>query len=50
MEELFSTPTNFWNDEVTELRQYFSQQVGASLPSEIISQLDGLQERVKNKE
>jgi phosphoenolpyruvate carboxykinase (GTP) len=50
MEELFSTPSDFWTDEVAELRQYFSQQVGASLPSEIISQLDRLQERFKNEE
>ena len=49
MKELFSTPTKFWTEEVAELRQYFSQQVGASLPSEIVEQLDKLEERFRLK-
>lgn len=49
MKELFSTPTKFWTEEVAELRQYFSQQVGASLPSEIVEQLDQLEERFRLK-
>jgi len=50
MEELFSTPSKFWTEEVAELRQYFSQQVGASLPQEITSQLDSLEKRFNNEE
>jgi phosphoenolpyruvate carboxykinase (GTP) len=49
MKELFSTPTKFWTEEVAELRQYFSQQVGASLPPEIVEQLDQLEERFRLK-
>ena len=44
-EELFSTPKEFWLDEVKELRQYFSDQVGHSLPQEITQELNALQER-----
>ena len=44
-EELFSTPAAFWREEVAELRNYFSQQVGGSLPNEITSQLNALEER-----
>ena len=50
MEELFSTPSDFWTEEVAELRQYFSQQVGSSLPEEIVSQLDSLEGRFKNEQ
>jgi phosphoenolpyruvate carboxykinase (GTP) len=50
MEELFSTPSDFWTEEVAELRQYFSQQVGSSLPQEIVSQLDSLEQRFKHEE
>merc|ERR1712077_47683 len=50
MEELFSTPVDFWNEEVAELRQYFSQQVGSSLPQEILSQLDRLEKKFKTEE
>ena len=50
MEELFSTPSDFWTEEVAELRQYFSQQVGSSLPEEIVSQLDNLEGRFKNEQ
>eukprot|EP00095_Tigriopus_kingsejongensis_P012021 maker-scaffold1195_size56104-snap-gene-0.16 protein:Tk12021 transcript:maker-scaffold1195_size56104-snap-gene-0.16-mRNA-1 annotation:"phosphoenolpyruvate carboxykinase" len=45
--ELFSTPKQFWLDEVSELRQYFDQQVGPSLPKEIRSELDELEKRFK---
>ena len=44
-EELFSTPRDFWLEEVKELRQYFSNQVGNSLPEEITQELDSLQQR-----
>ncbi len=46
-DELFSTPRDFWLDEVEELRTYFAQQVGSSLPEEITEQLDSLEKRFK---
>ena len=45
LEALFSTPRDFWVDEIGELRHYFSTQVGDSLPNEIVEQLDELQKR-----
>jgi len=47
MEHLFSVPKQFWLEEVEELRTYFKQQVGSSLPSEINKQLDELESRLK---
>jgi len=46
-DELFSTPSDFWTEEVKELRNYFREQVGNSLPVEITSQLDALEDRFK---
>jgi phosphoenolpyruvate carboxykinase (GTP) len=46
-DELFSTPKDFWLDEVDELRTYFTNQVGDSLPEQITKQLDALQSRFK---
>ena len=46
-DELFSTPSDFWTEEVEELRNYFREQVGNSLPVEITSQLDALEDRFK---
>lgn len=47
IDELLSTPTRFWREEVEELRTYFKQQVGASLPKEIWDQLNALEKRVE---
>jgi phosphoenolpyruvate carboxykinase (GTP) len=47
-EELFSTPKDFWTEEVEELKTYFSQQVGKSLPEEISRQLGELAKRFSN--
>jgi len=47
LQELYSVPKQFWLDEVEELRTYFKQQVGSSLPSEITKQLDELESRLK---
>ena len=44
-DQMFSTPTEFWQDEVKELKSYFSQQVGDSLPEEISKQLDILKSK-----
>lgn len=48
-EELLSTPKDFWLEEVEELRTYFRQQVGKSLPEEITSQLDSLEKRFQTQ-
>lgn len=44
-EENFSTPKDYWVDDIAELRQYFEQQVGKSLPEEINVQLNKLEKR-----
>lgn len=46
LQELFSVPKQFWLDEVNELRKYFKEQVGSSLPSEITKQLNELESRL----
>ena len=45
VEAIFSTPKQFWLDEVKELRSYFNDQVGESCPQEILNQLDALEIR-----
>jgi len=45
LEAIFSTPKRFWMEEVEELKTYFSQQVGKSLPEEIMHQLKQLETR-----
>jgi len=42
---LFSVPKDFWMEEVEELKKYFSDQVGHSLPEEIAKQLQDLKKR-----
>ena len=49
LEAIFSTPKDFWLSEIEELRHYFHNQVGNSLPQEIIHQLDALEERFNNQ-
>jgi len=44
-DELFSTPNDYWMEEVEELKKYFHQQVGKSLPEEINIQLENLKAR-----
>ena len=46
LEAIFSTPKQFWLDEVKELRNYFLSQVGDSLPSAIMDQLNALESRI----
>ena len=48
LEAIFSTPKQFWMEEVEELKTYFSQQVGKSLPEEIMHQLKQLETRFSN--
>lgn len=46
LHELFSLPTDFWTQEVEDIRKYFETQVGADLPSEIYGELEQLKQRV----
>ena len=46
IQELLSSPTEFWREEVEEMRNYFSKQVGTSLPKEMWDQLDNLEKRI----
>merc|ERR1719412_584635 len=48
LEAIFSTPKQFWMEEVEELKTYFSQQVSKSLPEEIMHQLKQLETRFSN--
>jgi phosphoenolpyruvate carboxykinase (GTP) len=48
MNSIFHIPQDFWLEEVEELRNYFHNQVGQSLPKEITSQLEALEDRIKN--
>jgi len=46
MKQIFSIPKEFWTEEIEELRTYFKQQVGSSLPPQITKQLDALESRL----
>lgn len=48
MTELFSLPKDFWIQEVTDIEQYFSEQVGADLPVAIAEELSALCQRLLN--
>ena len=50
VDAIFSTPKQFWLDEVKELRSYFNDQVGDSLPQEIMDQLNSLESRFTSEE
>jgi len=50
LEAIFSTPKEFWLEEVKELRNYFNDQVGKSLPQEILHQLNQLEFRFSKQE
>ena len=46
MEELMSTPPDFWIRELEEINNYFEQQVGESLPTKMWDQLNNLKIRL----
>ena len=46
LQAVFDVPKEFWLEEVEELRQYFKNQVGQSLPTEITNQLQALEARI----
>ena len=48
MDELFHLPKEFWEQEVSEIRQYFKTQVPQDLPPAIEDELRQLEERVKS--
>jgi len=45
-EQLFSMPKSFWEEEIANLEQYFSDQFGHDLPNAIGEQLNNLKQRV----
>ena len=49
MQELFHLPKEFWEKEITDIRNYFRTQVPQDLPAEIDAQLSQLEERVKTQ-
>lgn len=48
LNELFSIPIDFWSKEVTEIENYFKEQVGDDLPHEIQNELEHLKQRIHN--
>ena len=46
MEELMSTPADFWVEEVEEMKNYFEEQVGRSLPQQMSQELQSLRQRL----
>lgn len=47
LDEIFSLPKDFWQQEVKDIRKYYSEQLSADdLPSEILNQLEKLSERI----
>jgi len=47
MDELFSLPKEFWEQEIRDIRKYFDEQVGDDLPNEILEELKNLEKRVE---
>ncbi|KAK8726496.1 hypothetical protein OTU49_010279 [Cherax quadricarinatus] len=47
MDELFSVPKEFWEQEVRDIARYFDEQVGADLPNDVWEQLKKLEKRVE---
>jgi phosphoenolpyruvate carboxykinase (GTP) len=46
-DELFSTPKDFWKKEVTEIKQYFEDNVGEDLPAQLGEQAAKLEKRLE---
>lgn len=47
MDELFSLPKEFWQEEVKAITRYFQEQVGEDLPNEVSEELRKLEKRVE---
>ena len=48
MEELFRIPKTFWQQEVSDIRKYFNEEIGQDVPNEIWDELARLESRVKS--
>ncbi|KAH8401190.1 hypothetical protein KR009_003561, partial [Drosophila setifemur] len=48
LQQLFSLPKQFWQQEAGEIQRYFEEQVGGHLPSPVTEQLEELKARVAN--
>jgi len=46
IEELFSTPKDFWLDEMDEIEKFLSEQVGDDVPSEVLQEIGDLKGRL----
>ncbi|XP_075166433.1 phosphoenolpyruvate carboxykinase [GTP]-like isoform X2 [Haematobia irritans] len=46
MRKLFSLPKTFWQQEVADIEEYFSSQIGPYLPTEISAELQRLKENI----
>ncbi|KAL9920928.1 phosphoenolpyruvate carboxykinase [GTP]-like isoform 1-T1 [Glossina fuscipes fuscipes] len=47
LEQLFDIPKDFWQQEIKEIEEFFSIQVGKHLPQPIANELQSLKERIK---
>uniref|UniRef100_A0A6I8NR64 Phosphoenolpyruvate carboxykinase [GTP], mitochondrial n=1 Tax=Ornithorhynchus anatinus TaxID=9258 RepID=A0A6I8NR64_ORNAN len=47
VDELFSLPREFWQQEVRDVRRYLSEQVNRDLPREVLAELEALEDRVR---
>uniref|UniRef100_A0A1A9VXH7 Phosphoenolpyruvate carboxykinase [GTP] n=1 Tax=Glossina austeni TaxID=7395 RepID=A0A1A9VXH7_GLOAU len=47
VEQLFDIPKDFWQQEIKEIEEFFSIQVGKHLPQPIANELQALKERIK---
>ncbi|XP_029437872.1 phosphoenolpyruvate carboxykinase [GTP], mitochondrial [Rhinatrema bivittatum] len=47
LQELFSLPKEFWEQEVKEVRAYLTEQVNDDLPKDVSQELEALERRVK---
>lgn len=47
VDQLFSLPKPFWEQEAMDIRKYLTEQVNEDLPHEVINELKSLEKRVK---
>ena len=46
MKALFDVPKDFWIKEVSDIRQYFADQVNKDMPEDVMKELNQLEERL----
>ncbi|BFZ13452.1 hypothetical protein BsWGS_16490 [Bradybaena similaris] len=49
LEELFSLPRDFWENEVNAIYKYFDEQVNDDLPKEVMNELRSLEKRIQEE-